>query len=440
MNYAFLPDLSALTILIVILILLRRNHPHHMSDIWLLGLFLTLVEAVAHTFYAPAGVPNKILHLIVVDCYLLAGLVFIWAGGDDSLPLRLRFISISLNALPLLAVNTLYGLHIKNVDAFYAAVVAGIVIGVTTSVSLRRSWWLATLYLCGWTGMGVVFHEGDYRLAVYWSLSCVYTIAALNFRYRLPRQSTGRLAILTGFSIWALCFLSHPWVVHYPAYADIASHVWNMQKSLILIGMLLVMLEEQVSNNKWLALHDELTGLPNRRLFEIRLADTIERSRKMNCGLLLFLLDLNGFKKINDSQGHQAGDQVLCEVAKNLCETVKDCDTLARLGGDEFVMIVSELEDSDAVVRMMEAIQCAVEKPIVVDGQQMSVTASLGTSVYPDDAEDATTLLRIADQRMYALKQMPSPMRGESYMGETVVYTDTWRIDRESRLRKIDTV
>jgi len=125
---------------------------------------------------------------------------------------------------------------------------------------------------------------------------------------------------------------------------------------------------------------------------------------------------------------------------QRLREQCDPADYVARMGGDEFVMIVSELEDSDAVVRMMEAIQCAVEKPIVVDGQQMSVTASLGTSVYPDDAEDATTLLRIADQRMYALKQMPSPMRGESYMGETVVYTDTWRIDRESRLRKIDTV
>ena len=439
MNYAFLPDLSALAILIVILILLHRNHPHHKADIWLLGLFLTLIEGVAHTFYAPVGPPNKILHVIVVDCYLLAGLVFIWAGGDDILSPRRRLISISLNAIPLLMVNTFYGLNIRAVDVFYAVVAVGIVIGVATSITMRRSKRLAVLYLCGWVGMGLLFHWEEYRVAVYWSLSCVYTIAALNFRYHLPRGSTGRLAILTGFSIWSLCFLTHPWVVHYRAYVDIASHVWNMQKSLILIGMLLVMLEEQVSNNKWLALHDELTGLPNRRLFENKLADAIEHAHKVKGSLLLLLLDLNGFKKINDSRGHQAGDRVLCEIAKNLCETVQECDTLARLGGDEFVMILSQLPDGDAVAKMMEEIHHAVERPIVIDGQQLSVTASMGTSMYPDDAEDATTLLRIADQRMYVLKRMPASVRSEMYVGESVPYADSWQRSRRSSLRKADT-
>ena len=88
MNIAFLPDLFALAILIVILAMVRRRHSDARADAWLLGLFFTLMEAMAHTFYAPQGMPTKVLHVIVLDCYLLAGLVFNWAAGDQRLPRR----------------------------------------------------------------------------------------------------------------------------------------------------------------------------------------------------------------------------------------------------------------------------------------------------------------------------------------------------------------
>jgi len=407
MNLAFLPDLSALTILIVILLLLRRRHSQQQTDVWLLGLFITLIEAVAHTFYAPVGVPNAVLHIIVLDCYLLAGLVFNWASGDHPISRRTAFLYLALNGLPLLAINTSYGLHLRAPRLYLAFVALGLVVGVTSSLTLRHSRILATVHLFGWIGMGYLISHGQLRPAVYWSLCCVYSIAAVNFSRRLPRNSTGRFAILTGFTIWALCFLLHPWVVNYAAYADIASHVWNMQKSLISIGMILVMLEEQVSSNQWLALHDELTGLPNRRLFEDRLAHAIDRSRRTNSPVALLLLDLNGFKHINDSLGHQAGDQVLREVAHNLRDTLHPSDTLARLGGDEFVLLTSSLADQRSIGHRIDAIQCAVERPILLAGRPTIISASLGTAIYPQDAQDATNLLRLADQRMYALKTKP---------------------------------
>jgi diguanylate cyclase (GGDEF)-like protein len=407
MNYAFLPDLSALTILIVLLLLLRQQHRQEQVDIWLLGLFFTLVESCAHIFYAQNVLPNKVLHVIVVDCYVLAGLVFTWASGERALSRRVRLLYISLNALPLLAMNTLYGLHIYKEMVYFPCIAAGLLIGGISSLYLRKSWLLAGLHVCGWLALGLLVHRGKYREAVYWSLSCVYTIAALNFMHRLPRKSTGRLAILIGFFIWALCFLVHPWIVTFRAYADIVSHVWNMQKSLISIGMILVMLEEQVSNNEWLALHDELTGLPNRRSFEDRLACALERSRRMNGNLALFMLDLNGFKEINDSLGHQAGDQVLRDISRNLRENVKTFDTLARLGGDEFTLIASDLKGDESVEHLRKAICSAVEQPLLVDGREMVVTASLGIAIYPEDGQDATRLLWVADQRMYRLKQRP---------------------------------
>lgn len=420
MNYAFLPDLSALTILIFILSVLRRRHPQKQADVWLLGLFLTLVEAVAHTFYAPTGMPNPWLHVIVVDCYLLAGLVFTLASGNRAHTGRGRLLYVGWNGVALLMINTLYGLHYRNPLLYMVAIGLGVVLGATTSVILRGSWIRAELQVVGWLVMALLVKSGNYREVVYWSLSCIYGIAAFNFQRRLPVKSTGKLAIVTGFSIWSLCFLVHPWVVHYVAFSDIVSHVWNMQKTLISIGMILVMLEEQVSNNEWLALHDELTGLPNRRSFEGRLNDALDRARRRDSRLVLLILDLNSFKWINDSLGHQAGDQVLRGVSRNLCEHVPSFDTLARLGGDEFTMIASEVPDEEALARFSNEVHAAVELPLTIDGHCMVVTASVGMAVYPDDARDAVKLMWVADQRMYLLKHQPSGrsrVKGEHRQG-----------------------
>ncbi|MEO6910945.1 MAG: GGDEF domain-containing protein [Edaphobacter sp.] len=413
MNYAFLPDLLALAILIALFLLLRQRHPQQQANVWLLGLLITLVESSAHIFYNAHGMPIRSLHVIVVDCYLIAGVVFTWDSGKHTLPRRTRFLYLALNALPLLAINTLYGLHIDTPAPYYPAIAAGLLIAGASTLYLHRTWRVTIIHLAGWLIIGYLIRGHEFRQAVYWSLCAVYAIAALKFQRRLPGRSTGKLAILTGFYIWSLCFFVHPFIVTYRDYADIASHVWNMQKALISLGMILVMLEEQLSNNQWLALHDDLTGLPNRRSFEDQLNSTLDRCRRRNVSLALLLLDLDGFKRINDTLGHQAGDQVLCGVANNLRESLPVFNTLARLGGDEFTLIAADLEDNQSVDHLLNSIRNAVEKPLLVDGHSLIVTASLGVAIYPDDADNATHLLRIADQRMYKLKQKP-PFRAEA--------------------------
>jgi diguanylate cyclase (GGDEF)-like protein len=406
MNLAFLPDLFALAILVVILALVRRRHRDARADAWLLGLSFTLIESLAHTFYAPQGVPDRVLHVIVLDCYLLAGLVFIWAAGDQGLNQRVRFFYLALNGLSLLSLTSVYGWNLRYASAYVPAIVIGTIVGVATSLFLRRNWRYALMYLGGWGFIGVLVSKGDFRAAIYWSLGCVYAIAAWNFQRRLQARSTGRLAIVTGFSIWALFFLTHPWIMdHYAYHADIASHVWNMQKSLISIGMILVMLEEQVSNNEWLALHDELTGLPNRRLFAAKLTQAIEYSDRKNSSLALVVLDVNNFKKINDTLGHVAGDQVLREVANTLRKSIRASDTVARLGGDEFIIVATDMVNDGSVERFTDSLRSAIEHPITINEQSMVVGASFGFAMYPRDARDATKLLRLADQRMYHLKR-----------------------------------
>jgi diguanylate cyclase len=404
MNYAFLPDLSALAILIVILYLLYRRHPQEQAGTWLAGLLFTLVEAMAHIFYARSGVPAAVLHVIVLVCYLIAGLIFIWASGGPHLSRNRRLLYLSLNGFPLLMLNTTYGLNVRRPEAYFPAIALGIIVGTASTLYLRRSWLLTVANFCGWLTIAFLVHQGDFRSAVYWSLSCVYAIAAINFQKRLPRESTGRLAIVIGFFTWALCFLFHPWIVQHPAYVEIASHVWNMQKSLISIGMILVMLEEQVSNNAWLALHDELTGLPNRRLFADRLTHAMGRCRRTKDKLALLVLDLNGFKAINDTLGHHVGDQVLREVSGKLRAGIRATDTLARLGGDEFIIVATDFTADFAIESLADSLLCEIEKPLHIDGRSMTVSASLGIAIYPDDAEDSIKLLRIADQRMYDIK------------------------------------
>jgi diguanylate cyclase (GGDEF)-like protein len=408
MNVAFFPDLFALALLVVILAMVRRRHSDVRADAWLLGLSFTLVESIAHTFYAPTGIPDKLLHVVVVDCYVLAGMVFNWAAGDQRLERSTRLLYLSLNGLALLTLTTIYGLNLRYSGIYVPAVVVGLLLGVGSSIFLRRSWLHAAAYAVGWTAIGVLVAHQDFRAAVYWSLASVYAIAAVNFQRRLERQSTGKLAIVAGFSIWALFFLTHPWVMdHYALHADIASHVWNMQKSLISFGMILTMLEEQVSNNEWLALHDELTGLPNRRLFAARLTSAVELCERKRSCLALVVLDINDFKQINDSLGHVAGDQVLREVSSVLRKSVRATDTVARLGGDEFIIVVTDMPNENAVERFTDSLRSAIAHPITIHDKPLVVGASFGFAMYPQDAKDATKLLRLADQRMYFLKKRP---------------------------------
>lgn len=411
MNYSFLPDLSALAILIAILLLMRRQHPQEQADIWIAGLLITLVESIAHIFYTQNGLPATILHIIVLDCYLLAGMVFTWDSRRHPIPIRTRFLYLALNGLPLLAINTTYGLHIFKGAAYYPWVGLGILFAAGSSILLRRPHHTTAIHLVGWFVISLLVYNGNYRDAVYWSLGGVYLIAALKFRRRLPGRSTGRLAILTGFFIWAVCFFIHPYIVPYRYYADIASHVWNMQKSLISIGMILVMLEEQVSNNRWMALHDELTGLANRRAFENHLTVALDRCRRAESILAVFMCDLDGFKQINDTYGHEAGDQLLRHIASNLREHLHGFDSLARLGGDEFTLVTCNSRHTHSVEEFSETIRKAIERPFIFSGNTLQVSASIGIALYPDDAADPTRLLRIADLRMYSLKQQRTPLR-----------------------------
>ncbi len=154
------------------------------------------------------------------------------------------------------------------------------------------------------------------------------------------------------------------------------------------------------------ALHDDLTGLPNRWLFRDRLGRALARAQEQDRMVALLLLDLDNFKLVNDSLGHQRGDELLREVARRLVDLVRPGDTVARLGGDEFVVLFPDVEDQASVALAAERVLDALAIPVQVDeGHQVSSHASEGIAMYPRDANDEDTLLRFADMAMYQAKQ-----------------------------------
>jgi diguanylate cyclase (GGDEF)-like protein len=153
-----------------------------------------------------------------------------------------------------------------------------------------------------------------------------------------------------------------------------------------------------------LATHDTLTGLPNRDLFNESLQRALHRADRHGWNVALFFMDLDRFKNINDTLGHQLGDSALKEVARRLSSCIRDSDVSARLGGDEFVLLVEEYADPSVLVEIAERIIAAVYKPVVIDGRELNVSVSVGICTYPADARDAATLLSNADIAMYRAK------------------------------------
>jgi diguanylate cyclase (GGDEF)-like protein len=164
----------------------------------------------------------------------------------------------------------------------------------------------------------------------------------------------------------------------------------------------------------YLAYHDNLTGMPNRAMFDELLELSLARARRADRGVAVLALDIDNFKLINDSLGHETGDRLIVQIAARLQEATRDTDLVARPGGDEFLMLLADLDQVSPVVdengaaisaqavayRVLEAF----EAPFEVDGTELYVTASVGISVFPLDAADATSLLRNADSAVYLAK------------------------------------
>jgi diguanylate cyclase (GGDEF)-like protein len=153
------------------------------------------------------------------------------------------------------------------------------------------------------------------------------------------------------------------------------------------------------------ARHDELTGLPNRRLFHDRMKSVLARCRRRQCRAAVLFVDIDNFKQVNDSFGHAVGDLLLQKVALRLKHCVREEDTVARLGGDEFVVLLEEVDVQEDALAVADKIRSAVRRPVNVDGLVLRTRASIGVALYPEHGVETEQLLKHADKAMYLDKK-----------------------------------
>jgi diguanylate cyclase (GGDEF)-like protein len=152
------------------------------------------------------------------------------------------------------------------------------------------------------------------------------------------------------------------------------------------------------------ALHDALTGLPNRTLFAERMEQALLRGEREGISVSVFLMDLNRFKQVNDTYGHHHGDELLKAVAGRLRSLLRESDTVARLGGDEFAVLLPKADRHGAAL-VAERIVNAIAEPFVIEGQPLDVGTSIGIAVFPDQGRGAEILMNQADAAMYVAKR-----------------------------------
>lgn len=167
---------------------------------------------------------------------------------------------------------------------------------------------------------------------------------------------------------------------------------------------------------KYLATHDFLTGLPNRALFYDRLGLATKRTIRKNTGGLnwkaaIMVMDLDNFKQINDSLGHESGDKVLRELAPRLRASLRQSDTVARLGGDEFAFVLEGILNREDSICVAQKILKSLNEPAILSGDPYPLSASIGISIFPDHAENLELLIRYADKAMYAAKRQHERVR-----------------------------
>lgn len=194
-------------------------------------------------------------------------------------------------------------------------------------------------------------------------------------------------------------------------FVEVADHPLHLEERDVRLLVANDVTERKIAQEQieFQAFHDALTGLPNRRLLMDRLTQQMAHARRTNSSLVVMFLDLDRFKRINDTLGHWTGDQLLRSVGPRLKGLLRESDTIARVGGDEFTIIlgVSEPRPSvEATTTLAEKIQTAFALPFQIDKTELYVTASVGVAVYPSDGEDPDSILKSADRAMYRAKEL----------------------------------
>lgn len=423
MDWSKLPDVIAVGLLAWAFASVARRSYAPVSAHWMTGWVLIVFHFLALMFSAGSGMGSQVATTVAVLALVLAGLFFTRA----SVPYKSES-SSRLMLWVLLAGYTVYVSALLLQAPGWVLNASAVLLGlgpVALSLAYMRRfnhslrWFTTALTL----GLSVVLLAVQNRpngsdTALNATLFAVYLGCAVHFLYMYRRPTAGAFISTIGFFLWSSVFVVAPTLMALYPSAQIESEVWNLPKYVVAVGMILLLLEDQVAHSKHLALHDDLTGLPNRRLFQDRLASAVERARRTRTQTALLMVDLDHFKQVNDTLGHHAGDQLLQNVARLFSTRVRRSDTVARTGGDEFAVILESPISREEATHVGESLLKLLNEPVQLKSRTIRVGGSLGVAVFPEDAGDMETLCITADLRMYENKRGNSRDGNESLLCE----------------------
>ncbi len=418
MNFSVLPDFLAIGALVLAFGALLRRTRNTRLRYWLVGWVLILVHIVAQfvSQNTPAAVARAAVAVSLI-MLLFTSAAFVWASDDMRRhvgPADLRAILLTVTPDALMFVCLVYDVHSL---AVYAVLTAA---GLAASL-----WWFcggrrmddrfernmrAAVLVLVYAVQGVLLYLDKADMALNWSLFWHYLAAGAFFRLATSRSGIGVRFTTFSFLAWALVFPVGLGMAMLWPDVHVEHEVWNLPKFLVATGLIFTLLEEQMTRAEHAAQHDDLTGLANRRLFMQRLHDAVRASKRQGSVMALLVIDLDGFKQVNDAHGHAYGDELLRGIAERFGRIVRQHDTLARLGGDEFAVILPGIRDRAAAREVARKLKAALGEPFAIAQRELRVEASIGVALCPEDAADEARLYAEADRDMYRQKPDPRPV------------------------------
>jgi diguanylate cyclase len=410
-SWSELPDVTAVALLCCAFASVVRRNRTPVSGLWLTGWIMIVVHFFAFMFQGAPGGWGTFAIIVGLVSLVWAGVLFMWA----SVPYREQVSSRWILAVMMFN-NALYVIvsaaapdakwALNAIAASFGALPIAVAIAALRKFNHPLRWVTVSLY----TALSIFLLSVQNRpgdgsdLALNGVLFTVYFGCCVHFWWMYRRATAGAFITIAGFLAWAFVFVIAPLLQYHWPRVHLESEVWNLPKYVVAVGMILLLLEDQIEHNRHLALHDPLTGLPNRRLFKDRLSSALERARRTESQAALLVIDLDHFKLVNDTLGHHIGDLLLQRVGSLFAGRVRRSDTVARTGGDEFSVVLEEPTSREEARHVGESLMQLLKEPMLLGDHAVRIGASVGVAVYPEDARDMELLCIAADLKMYDTK------------------------------------
>ncbi len=405
MDLRFVPNVFGLSVFIVgFRPLVRRVGAH--VNLWFIGWFFLLLHYLTLSVSPSGATSRHVTELLALWALELCGLAFMAAAASGQvyhvgiriaaelgvpvlLQTALSTCGVEQRAVHLLASLLFFApavhLLLRKRDRALPMVVISAAFAVLGLAGLASPSSSATLITNG--ALMLIFLGAAY----------LYALTARHF-------TRGVIAGIVGLAAWGLTF---PLIVLMARFTP-ALHperLLELPQYLVIAGIVLQLLEDHVLSTERMAMHDPLTDLPNRRLFEERLIVTMEEAKLQRTTIACLVIDIDNFKTINDTLGHEAGDQLLRALAVRLSWHMSPRDILARTGGDEFTALLAGVRDEHHLRFIAGAMMSAASVPVLIHGKPVDVRISIGIALSPDHSDDIDELRRLADEAMYRAKR-----------------------------------